>query len=101
MTKSDNEVTRLKAAVELLDRGYGRPTSTTELTGAEGGPLIPPTPREELMTTFDLARRVAFTLSSGLKAEQELRTTPPPAIDVVPELQQEPEDTPMAKGEAK
>ena len=45
------------------------------------------------------ARRVAFTLFSGLKAEQELRTTPPPEIDVVPELQQEPEDAQMAKGE--
>lgn len=71
-----------------------------EITGAEGKPLISLTHREELMTTFDLARRVAFTLSSGLKAEDKLRTTPPPEIGVVPELQA-PEVPPVAKGEVK
>lgn len=39
MTKSDNEATRLKAAQELLDRGYGRPVTPQEITGPEGAPV--------------------------------------------------------------
>lgn len=57
MTKSDNEVTRLKAAVELLDRGYGRPTSTTELTGADGGPI-----ETKDVTPMERARRIGNAL---------------------------------------
>ncbi|WP_347268069.1 hypothetical protein [Paracoccus sp. (in: a-proteobacteria)] len=30
---------RIAAATALLDRGYGRPRQTTELTGPDGGPL--------------------------------------------------------------
>lgn len=32
--------TRIAAARELLDRGYGRPKQQTELTGADGGPVV-------------------------------------------------------------
>jgi hypothetical protein len=39
MVGSENEQTRLRAATELLDRGFGRPTQTTELTGKDGGPV--------------------------------------------------------------
>lgn len=43
--------TRIAAARELLDRGYGRPKQQTELTGADGGPVL---------VTFDqLAARAA------------------------------------------
>ena len=30
---------RKQAAVELLNRGFGKPTDTLELTGKDGGPL--------------------------------------------------------------
>ena len=39
MTRSENEQTRLKAAVELLDRGYGRPVTPSEISGKDGEPL--------------------------------------------------------------
>ena len=31
---------RVQAAEALLNRGFGRPTSPVELSGAEGGPLV-------------------------------------------------------------
>ena len=30
---------RMRAATELLNRGFGKPTDTLELTGKDGGPL--------------------------------------------------------------
>ena len=33
-----SEAARVSAAVAILDRGYGRPTQTTELTSVDGGP---------------------------------------------------------------
>ena len=43
---------KVAAATALLDRAYGRPTQTTELTGADGGPL-------KLMTWADTLKEAA------------------------------------------
>ena len=39
MTESKDEKIQHAAAVELLDRAYGRPTQTNEFSGPEGAPL--------------------------------------------------------------
>jgi hypothetical protein len=58
------------AIVELLNRGYGRPESTTTLQGVDGTPLFPqPTIANEVET----ARRVAFVLHRGVVAAEELQ----------------------------
>lgn len=45
---ADHDI-RIKAARELLDRGYGRPRQGVEVTGADGGPI-------ETTTRPDLSR---------------------------------------------
>ena len=52
---------RVSAACAILDRGFGRPTQTTELSGADGGPLKV----EEALSDRELARRVALILTSA------------------------------------
>ncbi len=39
LVETPDHKTRIAAARELLDRGYGRPKQQTELTGADGGPV--------------------------------------------------------------
>ncbi|WP_442577765.1 hypothetical protein ACSBOB_19610 [Mesorhizobium sp. ASY16-5R] len=39
MTRSKNESIQLAAAVEILNRAYGKPAQNVALTGAEGGPI--------------------------------------------------------------
>lgn len=40
MRNSEAEVKdRLRAAQDLLDRGFGKPKVSTEITGVEGGPI--------------------------------------------------------------
>lgn len=39
MTMSDSDTTRLAAAKELLDRGYGKASAPVELSGKDGGEL--------------------------------------------------------------
>lgn len=39
MTKSDDATIRLRAAQELLDRGYGRPVAPSEISGPGGAPV--------------------------------------------------------------
>ena len=92
LLKSQNEATALKAAVELLDRAYGRPITPSEVTGRDGEPLIPTTRRAKLMSKFERARLIAFALSAGTEAKRELNDTPSPEIEGVVELLQEPGD---------
>ncbi|GBH27933.1 hypothetical protein [Burkholderia vietnamiensis] len=44
MRHTDNDTTRLAAARELLDRGYGRPAQYNELSGPDGAALFPENP---------------------------------------------------------
>lgn len=77
LTKSENEQTRLKAAVELLDRGYGRPVTPNELTGKDGAALIPPAGAEGI-NDIETARRLAFALQRGLHAAKQSSGPPEP-----------------------
>ena len=66
--------TRVAAANAILDRAYGKPSSSLELTGKEGEALIPD--RYEGWTEpakrLDRARRIAFILKSGQRALTEI-----------------------------
>jgi LmbE family N-acetylglucosaminyl deacetylase len=48
---------RLRAAAELLDRAYGRPRQATEISGADGSPLV--------VTLAELAARYATETDDG------------------------------------
>ena len=65
MTKSENETTRLKAAVELLDRGYGRPVTPSEISGPDGGPIETNALTGDL-TAHEKMRALAAGLRRGL-----------------------------------
>ncbi|WP_244140920.1 hypothetical protein [Burkholderia vietnamiensis] len=39
LTTSENDQARIAAAKELLDRGYGKATQHTEITGRDGAPI--------------------------------------------------------------
>jgi len=58
--KSDNEATRLKACQELLDRGYGRPVTPSEVSGPDGGPIT-----TAQLDDREVARMMAFILAQG------------------------------------
>lgn len=78
MTKSDNEQTRLRAAQELLDRGYGRPITPSEISGPNGAPLgDAPHAIESPLAT---AQRVAFLLSRGVREAKHARRDAAPKI---------------------
>lgn len=51
---------RVTAACAVLDRGYGKPTQTTEVTGKDGAELFVP-------SDMELARWMAFTLNQAGK----------------------------------
>lgn len=57
---------RVSAACALLDRAYGKPMQSTELTGKDGKDLLPVNrePRE-------VARKLAFLLRRGTEAKKE------------------------------
>ena len=55
---------RVSAACALLDRGYGKPVQMTELSGPNGGPI-----ETKDLTEKDLAREVAFLLTSAVRQD--------------------------------
>lgn len=57
LMKSENEATSLRAAVELLDRAYGRPVTPSEVSGPGGGPI-----RMQDVTPEEVHQRVAAML---------------------------------------
>lgn len=59
-TLADFDV-RIKAARELLDRAYGKPKQTTEISGADGGPVELSTPQDAL----ERSRRAAMLLAAN------------------------------------
>ena len=63
-----------------------------EVTGPNGTPLIPETRREELVSTFELARRTAFIMEAGLDAERQLADTSPDDFNEDPQLLPTPDD---------
>lgn len=62
---------RVTAACALLDRGYGKPTQHTELTGAEGGPI-----QHQEMTDLEAARLVYHAMEEAKRAVEKARKAP-------------------------
>lgn len=63
MTKSESETVRLKAAESLLDRAYGRPVTTTQLTGGDGGPI------QSQAMVLDISARIADVFGTVAKTK--------------------------------
>lgn len=63
---SESDAARVSAANAILDRGYGKPIQTSEITGKDGKDLIPEP------TDTDLARLVTYMLT---KASRETPLT--------------------------
>lgn len=61
MEHGESEAARVSAANSVLDRGYGKPSQAVEHTGKDGGPIQ----TEEVLSDFELARRLAFALERG------------------------------------
>lgn len=59
---SESDAARVSAANAILDRGYGKPTQVSEITGKDGGPI-----QTEDLTPNEIARRIAFTLASAAR----------------------------------
>ena len=84
---------RIQAGETLL-RKLLPDLKATELTGKDGAPLIEPTRVDELYSSVEVARRIAFVLAGGLEAKRELDGMDAPTIDTEPELVPKPESEP-------
>jgi hypothetical protein len=79
-------------ASETLLRKLLPDLKATEITGADGAPLIEPTRRVELLGTMEAARLILATLREGVEAEAEFDEMDPPTINAEPVLIQSPEE---------
>lgn len=61
-SKKSPAAARVTAACAILDRGYGKPMQTTELTGKDGKDLIP---EPDMM---EVARRLGHILASAAES---------------------------------
>jgi len=55
---------RVSAACAILDRGYGKPVQSTELSGPDGGPIE--TTNEDIS---DAARRIIYMIQKGINTK--------------------------------
>ena len=85
-------------ASETLLRKLLPDLKATEITGADGAPLIEPSRRDELYSSMELARRTAYLLAAGDAANQELAALDVPRIDAEPQLVPEPEPETVTNG---
>lgn len=53
--------TRLAAAVEILDRGYGKPAQSVEIAGKDGGPIVTET------SAYDIIRSRLDSIAERLR----------------------------------
>ncbi len=60
LMESNDERIALTAANSILDRAWGKPTQTTEVSGPDGEAL-----EVKDVTPLDIARRIAFALASA------------------------------------
>ena len=79
-------------ASETLLRKLLPDLKATEITGADGAPLIEPTRRVELLGTMEAARLILAALREGVEAEAELDEMDAPTIDAEPVLIQSPDE---------
>ncbi len=84
-------------ASETLLRKLLPDLKATEITGADGAPLIEPTRRVELLGTMEAARLILAALREGVEAEAELDEMGAPTIDAEPVLIPSPEDAENAE----
>lgn len=63
-----SESARVAAATALLDRAFGKPVQMTELSGKNGAPIEV---KFEDKTPAEVARRLAFLLSKGVREEPQ------------------------------
>lgn len=74
----DLPTARASAAL-ILERGWGKPVSSVEHTGKDGGPI------ETQITDSEAARLIAFTLSKATQEKVSTRTsTSQPAVAITP-----------------
>lgn len=59
MRQTKDTKAALAAAMAILDRGYGRPAASVEMTGKDGGPI------QTVTTAEEAARLIAFTLTKA------------------------------------
>jgi hypothetical protein len=64
---SESDAARVSAANAILDRGYGKPKQSTEITGKDGGPI-----ETVDRSDRDIAKDIAFVLAKGAKAQQSV-----------------------------
>ncbi len=83
-------------AIRLLYKAVIPELRGEVLTGEDGAPLIEPTRRDELYSTVELARRMAFVLAAGDDAKRELAAPNTHKIDTEPQLIPEPEPEPKS-----
>ena len=70
-------LTQRVQASETLLRKLLPDLKATELTGKDGAPLIEPTRRDKLLTTFESAMIIGLALRKGEEAKRELDETSP------------------------
>ena len=76
---------------------FGKPTERRELSGPGGGAIQQETTHyEELLSTFEVARRLAYALAKGDAAKRELDGMAAPSAEPVPEPQETPDGAPGA-----
>jgi len=63
MQSSESDAARVAAAAHILDRAYGKPKQSTELTGADGGPIA-------VLTETERAARVASLLERAVQRKK-------------------------------
>ncbi len=78
-------------AIKMLYRAVIPELRGEVMTGEDGSRLIePPTHRDELYSSMEMARRTAYVLAAGDAANQELAALEVPRIDAEPQLDPEP-----------
>ena len=96
---AEDEKVALSAVMGVLSYVFGKPIDRKEIGGPDGAPLIE-TRREELFSTMEQARRIAFVLGMGDVAKQELDKMDAPVVDTEPKPIPAPEPEPETATEA-
>ena len=61
--------TQLSAALSILDRGYGKPTSAVEIAGKDGGPVVTET------SAYDVIRSRLDNIARRLREDRDAEET--------------------------
>ena len=83
MYHSEDGKTRIAAAKEILDRGYGRPAQAMELTGKDIGSI-----QTKNMSDKEAVRLAAYFLKRGADQEDTIQQTIPQKAEGEPGFEQ-------------